>query len=66
MWAGGILRLSLSFFIIVFLALWFVSRRFSSSPALFAIVSINEFGLFTPIAPALKANICQNPLNNWH
>ena len=32
-----------------FFALWFVSRRFSSSPALFTIVFINELNLFTPL-----------------
>ena len=56
---GGTL-LSLSFCIIIFLALRFVSRRFLSSPALFALVFINDFSLFTPIAFALNQHLLES------
>ena len=45
--------LSFSFCIIVFRALWLVSLRFSSKPALSAIVFIKLFNLLTPIGLAL-------------
>ena len=46
--------LSFSFCTIVFRALWLVSLRFSSKPALSAIVFIELFNSLTPIALALN------------